>query len=239
MVDDVYFSELQRQHLYDGLEEDLCIGEELTIDGPAGPIQALTSCPECYLETNPIAVVCHPHPLYGGSMTNKVVHILSETFNDMGLRSVTFNFRGVEHSAGRFDNGIGETDDLLAVVSHFRKHYPEAPLWLAGFSFGAYVALRGHEEAGAERLLLVAPPVSMFDFQELPQVQVPWMVIQGGQDDIVDPAAVSGWVREQPHPPEYRWMANADHFFHGRLNRLRENVMKAWTEAAPQAATTA
>ena len=93
MADDFYFSELQERHLYDGLEEDVCSGEELLIDGPAGPIEVLTSCPECYEDSRPIAIICHPHPLYGGSMKNKVVHILSETFNGMGLLSITFNFQ--------------------------------------------------------------------------------------------------------------------------------------------------
>jgi len=228
MSDDIYFAELQERHLYDGLEEDLCTGEELMIPGPSGRLEALTSCPECYVGTRPVAIVCHPHPLYGGSMKNKVVHILSETFNDMGLLSVTFNFRGVGRSEGRYDNGIGETEDLLAVVEHFRTRHPEAPIWLAGFSFGAYVALRGHAEAGAERLLLVAPPVTMFDFDALPTIDVPWMVVQGGRDTIITPQAVAAWVQRQRRRPDYRWMTDADHFFHGRLNRLRETVMGAW-----------
>lgn len=231
MSDDFYFSELHSRHLYDGLEEDFCTGEELLVPGPAEDIDVLTSCPECYHGARPIAVVCHPHPLYGGSMKNKVVHILSETFNDMGLLSVTFNFRGVGRSKGRFDHGQGETDDLLAVVDFFKERHPGAPIWLAGFSFGAYVALRGHVRIGAERLLLVAPPVSMFDFSELPEVAVPWMVVQGGRDEIIAAKDVSMWVHRRQQRPDYRLMADADHFFHGRLNRLRDAVMKQWGDA--------
>ncbi len=232
MSDDIYFSELQARHLYDGLEEDLCTGEELLIPGPTGNIEVLTSCPECYTEERPIAVVCHPHPLYGGSMRNKVVHILAETFNSMGLLSVTFNFRGVEKSSGRYAKGIGETEDLRAVVDYFRQRHPKAPLWLAGFSFGAYVALRGHQEVEAARLLLVAPPVTLFDFADLPEVNIPWMVIQGGKDEIIEPELVSRWVSGREHRPVFRWMADADHFFHGRLNRIRDTVMSQWGEAA-------
>jgi len=195
----------------------------------------LTSCPECYVGTKPIVVICHPHPLYGGSLKNKVVHILAETFNDMGMLSVSFNFRGVGRSEGRFDEGRGETDDLLAVVKFFRERHPEAPVWLAGFSFGAFVAMRGQREAGAERLLLVAPPVSMFDFADIPEPEIPWMVVQGGRDEIIDPMAVSHWVHDRPNRPLYRWMADADHFFHGRLNRLRDSVMAQWGDAAAQA----
>jgi len=231
MSDDFYFSELHSRHLYDGLEEDLCTGEELLVPGPAGAIEVLTSCPQCYEGTRPMAIVCHPHPLYGGSMKNKVVHILAETFNEMGLLGITFNFRGVGKSSGRFDHGRGETDDLLAVARYFRERHPNAPIWLAGFSFGAYVALRGHAALGAERLLLVAPPVGMFDFEQLPQVSVPWLVVQGGKDEIIAPQAVSDWVFRQSSRPEYRWMADADHFFHGRLNRLREFVISRWSRA--------
>lgn len=232
MADDFYFSELHSRHLYDGLEEDVCAGEELLVPGPAGPIEALTSCPDCYQEQRPLAVICHPHPLYGGSMKNKVVHVLARTFNELGLLSVTFNFRGVGASRGGFDNGRGETDDLLAVVRFFRERHPGAPLWLAGFSFGAYVAMRGWREAGAERLLLVAPPVTMFDFDPLPAVDVPCLVVQGGRDDVIDPAAVSKWVHRQRPRPDYEWMAEADHFFHGRLNRLREAVSARWRAVA-------
>ncbi|MCW8841672.1 MAG: alpha/beta fold hydrolase [Gammaproteobacteria bacterium] len=235
--DDIYYSELQARHLYDGMEEDLCIGEELLIPGPAGELEVLTSCPDCYAESNPIAVICHPHPLYGGSMRNKVVHILAEAFNSMGLRTVTFNFRGVEKSSGRYDRGVGETEDLAAVVDYFRRRYPEAPLWLAGFSFGAYVALRGHQRVAAERLLLVAPPVTLFDFSALPEVTIPWMVIQGGQDEVIAPAAVSHWLQGREHRPLLRWMADADHFFHGRLNRIREAVTTLWADAAPDRST--
>jgi len=228
MADDFNYAGLQSRHLYDGLEETLCTGEELLIPGPAGVIEALTSCPDCYQGGRPIAVVCHPHPLYGGSMSNKVVHILMQTFNEMGLLSVAFNFRGVGRSQGRFDRGNGECADLAAVIDFFRGRHPRAPLWLAGFSFGAYVATRSHVAVEAERLLLVAPPVTMFDFTPLAPVSVPWMVVQGGQDEIIAPPAVSAWVSAQPQRPDYRWMADADHFFHGRLNRLREAVLAGW-----------
>jgi len=233
MSDDIYYSELQARHLYDGLEEDLCIGEELLVPGPAGDIEVLTSCPECYVEGDPIAVICHPHPLYGGTMRNKVVHILAETFNSMGLLSVTFNFRGVEKSTGRYDKGIGEAEDLAAVVAYFRQRHPKAPLWLAGFSFGAYVALRAQQQLGADRLLLVAPPVTLFEFSELPEVTVPWMVIQGGKDEVIAPDQVARWVAGRSPRPVLRWMADADHFFHGRLNRVREAVMTLWANAVP------
>ncbi len=228
MPDDIYFSALHDHHLYDGLEEESCTGEELLIEGPAGQLQLLTSCPQCYQGESPIAVICHPHPLYGGSLNNKVVHILANTFNELGLLSVTFNFRGVGRSGGRFDNGLGETADLLAVVRWVRSRHPLAPLWLAGFSFGSFVALQAAQQLQIERLLLVAPPVSMFDFSNLKGPEGSWMVIQGGKDEVTAPEAVSAWVHRQWPRPRYEWLADADHFFHGRLNRLRERVLAAW-----------
>lgn len=230
MSNDFDVSELRARHLYDGLEEIPCSGQREQIPGPAGPLEALTSYPEGCPETHPIAVITHPHPLYGGSLNNKVVHILSDTFNDMGVATVRFNFRGVGASAGGYDRGDGETQDLLAVVDWVRERHPEAPLWLLGFSFGAFVALRAQKQARAAGLLLVAPPVAMFDFDELAAVQVPWVVVQGGKDEITEPEAVSRWVHQQLYPPHYVWMSDADHFFHGRLNRLREAVHREWIE---------
>jgi alpha/beta superfamily hydrolase len=232
-VDHIEFDERRRDHRYDGLEEDICLGGECLIEGPAGAIEVLTTGPERFDPRLPIAILCHPHPLHGGSLSNKVVHVLAESFNAMGLLSVTFNFRGVGRSEGRFDRGRGETADLLAVVGWFRRRFPEAPLWLGGFSFGSWVAARAHREAGAERLLLVAPPVELFDFGEIPDIALPWLVIQGGLDEITPPMAVSAWVQRQRHRPDYRWMADADHFFHGRMNRLRETLLDAWSPALP------
>lgn len=227
-MDDIYFQELRGRHRYDGLEEDICIGEELLIQGPAGAIEVLTSGPARFDPQLPIAIVCHPHPLHGGSFNNKVVHIMAESFNAMGLMSVSFNFRGVGRSQGRFANGEGEVSDLLAVVDWFRGRYPEASVWLAGFSFGAYVAARAHRMAAAQRLLLIAPPVSLFDFSQVEEITIPWMVIQGGRDEVIDPQAVAAWVHAQRLRPDYRWMADADHFFHGRMNRLRDTITGAW-----------
>lgn len=215
-------------HLYTRQEEDAYTGEHTLIPGAEGMLEALTEYPSGYQPGQPVAVICHPHPLYGGSMANKVVHILSDAFVELGLPTLRFNFRGVGKSEGRFAAGIGESDDLLAAVAWFRARHPSATLWLAGFSFGSYVAARVHRQAGAERLLLVAPPVTLFDFTEFHKIDVPWMVVQGGKDEIINPQAVANWVQHQPHPPQFYWMPEADHFFHGRLNRLRDIIKSRW-----------
>ncbi len=221
-------SRIRERHLYDGLEEGPCIGEELLLKGPAGNIEASTSYPATMAKDFAVAVICHPHPLYGGSMANKVVHTLSEAFNGMGVPTLRFNFRGVGRSEGEYGQGIGEAEDLVAVSRWLQKRHPAAPLWLSGFSFGAYVVMRAQARLESSRLLLVAPPVSLFEFESLPPVAVPWFVIQGGRDEIVDPKVVQEWVRRQPRRPLFRLMGDADHFFHGRMNQLRRAVEQAW-----------
>jgi alpha/beta superfamily hydrolase len=226
------FSDSSRSELrwYDGLEEAPRLGERFLIRGPVGGLEAVLASPEQRQEDSPIAVICHPHPLYGGSMTNKVVHIVANTFGELGLPTLRFNFRGVGHSQGRFDQGRGEVQDLVAVCQWFRRRYPKSPLWLAGFSFGAFVAFQAHHRVDAERLLLIAPPVTKYDFNARTQIRIPWMVIQGGQDEVIAPEKVSAWVRRQDAASvSYEWLDDADHFFHGRLNHIREAIKQHWS----------
>lgn len=216
-------------HLYDGMEEGPCLGENFLIPGPTGGLEAVMACPEGWEANTPIAVICHPHPLYGGSMANKVVHMVANTFGEMGLPTLRFNFRGVEHSQGRFDQGRGEVEDLVSVCQWFKQRYPESPLWLAGFSFGSFVAFQAHDRVQAERLLLIAPPVTMYEFNAGVEIHIPWMVIQGGKDEIVAPEKVSAWVHRLGSSVSYQWLGDADHFFHGRLNHIREAIKQHWS----------
>ncbi len=203
-------------------------GSRFLLPGPAGALEAVLtySLPPAALA--PIAVVCHPHPLHGGTLNNKVVYMVAKAFNALGATTLRFNFRGVGDSDGQFDHGVGEVQDMLAVVGWMQRHFARSPLWLAGFSFGSFVAYSGCREAGAERLLLVAPPVDGFEFARDGGVDMPWMVIQGGADEVVNPDSVSLWVEKQPWPPVYECIADAGHFFHGRLVPLRERIVRAW-----------
>lgn len=211
------------------LQADRYQDEALILPGLAGDIEALIAYPPGFSEGQPIGVICHPHSLHGGSMTNKVVHMVAKSLNELGVATLRFNFRGVGKSAGHFAEGQGEAEDLVVLANWFKDRHPDSPLWLAGFSFGAYVASRAQQQLAAERLLLVAPPVSMFDFNELGQVEAEhFLVIQGGKDEVIQPEAVADWVKNQQSPPQFHWMTNADHFFHGRLNRLREIIIRAW-----------
>lgn len=202
--------------------------EQLFIPGPVGQLEAELSVPDTYQTGDPVAVVCHPHSLYGDSLRNKVVHILADTLTAMGVASLRFNFRGVGKSEGAFDQGQGEQEDLSAAVSWLKEHFPTAPHWLAGFSFGAFVAYRAHRRVNAQRLLLVAPPVSLFVFGRPEPVTIPWLVIQGAEDEIVPSREVENWVASQPNPPSFHLLQETSHFFHGRLNDLKDLVQQHW-----------
>ncbi|MBD3671497.1 MAG: alpha/beta fold hydrolase [Gammaproteobacteria bacterium] len=207
---------------------------QLMLTGAAGQVEAQLSYPKGFSAGDRISVVCHPHPLYGGSMGNKVVHMVAAAFKELGVATLRFNFRGVGDSEGQYDEGRGESDDLIRIAEQVRERHPGSPLWLAGFSFGAYVALRACGDVVPERLLLVAPPVSLYDFSVLPPIEVPAMVIQGGQDEVIDPAAVEQWLASLSSPPEFHRLDEADHFFHGQLIRLRETIVEHWGQSLSQ-----
>lgn len=199
------------------------------IDGPAGNLEIIEESPEGWQETDPVAVCCHPHSLHGGSMQNKVVHILARTFIALNAKAVRFNFRGVGRSEGEFANGVGEQDDLFAVIDWVRQNWPRAPVWLAGFSFGAFVAALCHERINPQRLLLVAPAVDMYpEFKSLRISTKDWILVQGGQDDIVSSEAVMQWAAQQANPARTIFLEETGHFFHGQLNVVRERILAAW-----------
>lgn len=212
-------------HWYDGDESvPSCVGEPVWIPGPAGAIQGITACPPEGRDMHAIGVICHPHPLYGGSMHNKVVDVLSRTLNDVGIGTLRFNFRGVESSEGEYAQGIGEADDLRAVLQWAQKQRPGHALWLAGFSFGAYIALSVAREYPLNGLITVAPPVNFFDFTALSPPDCPWILVQGEADEIVPSTDVFDWVGRQSPAPRIIRMPDVGHFFHGRLNQLRQQL---------------
>jgi len=200
--------------------------------GPVGRIEAVLTRPTESSARRAVGVICHPHPLYDGSLHNKVTHTLAHAFNDLGVPAFRFNFRGVGESEGFFDGGNGETADLLAVISEARRLFPHRELWLAGFSFGAYVALRACQQTHLTRLITVAPPVNLFDFSGLHRPQCEWTVIQGDQDDIVPAADVLRWAQSQRPAPQIIQMEQTGHFFHRRLGPLRSVVTELLSETA-------
>ena len=194
--------------------------QSVTLTGPAGALEALTVCP-AHPAIAATAVILHPHPLHGGTMQNKVVHTLARGFAELGVASVRFNFRGVGASAGRFANGEGETEDALAVIEWVRARCPGTPVWLAGFSFGAYIALRVAASAQVHGLVTVAPAVHLYDFSTLTLPPCPWLLIQGEADEVVSAKAVHDWLSGIAPSPQALFLPDVGHFFHGRLNDLR------------------
>ena len=202
------------------------------IEGPAGGLEALVEEPEGG-DGSRFGVVCHPHPLHGGTLDNKVVYTLSRAFHDMGVATLRFNFRGVGASEGAFANGVGETDDALAAVSWARARWARAQPWLAGFSFGGAVAIRAAVGAGARCLVTVAPAVGRLDaYGSMPTC--PWLLIQGDEDEVIDAGAVLDWASRQATPPALKILKGAGHFFHGRLPELRATVREFAGEVRAQ-----
>jgi hypothetical protein len=203
--------------------------EKVVVDGPAGAIEAMIERPPA-ARGDIAAVCCHPHPLYGGTMQNKVVHTLARACQDLGVTTVRFNFRGVGASEGRHDDGIGESEDAAAVADHALGATGAKRLWSLGFSFGGFVAYRLATARDAAALVTVAPPVQRFDFTRLPVPHCPWLVAQGDADDLVDHERVLAWTRSLDPAPEVRILAGAEHFFHGRLTELR-SILAGWLAA--------
>ncbi len=205
------------------------VAQKATLAGPAGDIEAVFEWPGAAAAPAAVMVVCHPHPLHGGTMTNKVVTTLARTAHGLGAATLRFNFRGVGASAGTHDDGRGEVDDALAAISAARQRWPDAPLWLGGFSFGGVVALRASTRAEAgrvERLVTVAPALgkAFADPDDIALPACPWLIVQGDADEVIDGALVIDWAHRIEPAARLALLPGAGHFFHGRLNDLMQQV---------------
>jgi alpha/beta superfamily hydrolase len=204
--------------------------ETASIAGPAGALEALIEDPTAR-GAAPVeypgryAVVCHPHPLHGGALTNKVVHTVARSFQELGIPTIRFNFRGVGASAGIHDHGRGEIDDALAAIAWGAGRWPAARPWLAGFSFGAFIAASAATAVDTERLVTVAPPVARFDFAAIRTPRCPWLVLQGDEDELVEIADVRRWVSELRPSPTLVVLPGVGHFFHGHLHELKAAIL--------------
>jgi len=198
--------------------------ERLELAGPAGRIQLLRNAPES--ASRGIVVIAHPHPLFGGTMDNKVVQTLARAFVQCGWTALRFNFRGVGASQGSYDEGRGEAQDLLAVV---RELAPEGPLALAGFSFGAYVSAQALQPLWGTRdlraIVLVGTAASRFPVPALPaDAHERTLVVHGEVDETVALSSVFDWARPQSLPVTV--VPGVEHFFHGQLPLLKNLVVR-------------
>ena len=189
-----------------------------SIAGPAGLIEIAIDSPPA---PRGVAVLCHPHPLHGGTLDNKVVQTLARAFVQLGWRAVRFNFRGIGASQGQWDEGRGEVDDALAVIQSQRD--PALPLAIGGFSFGGYVAsVAAQRTSEVQRIVLIAPAVSNFPAAPVSQDSI---VVHGEVDDVVPLKAVLDWARPQSLPVTV--IPGAGHFFHGQLSLLKNLIVGA------------
>lgn len=199
--------------------------EFINIAGPVGNIEGIlhNSIDKNYAN---VGIICHPHPLHQGTMQNKVITTLVKIFLAMKISCVRFNFRGVGNSEGYFSNAIGETEDCLAVIDWVRARWTNANIWLAGFSFGSYVATLASMQRNVVHLISVAPPVHTNDFSGF-SISCPCLVIQGEDDEIVPAMQVYKWYEDlMATKKTLIKMASTTHFFHGKLQELYRNITK-------------
>jgi uncharacterized protein len=198
--------------------------EHVSIAGQAGALEAIVEDPG--VQGPSYGVICHPHPLYGGTMDNKVVTTVARALQETGIPTLRFNFRGVGASAGEFDQGVGETADADAVAAWGAERWAGRSLVIAGFSFGGYVALRLAQQRLPRCLITIAPAVQGFAASTAVP-HCPWLVVQGDADELVDPSMVIDWVNTLDPKPRLVVLPGVGHFFHGRLRELRDAVIDA------------
>lgn len=185
------------------------------LPGPLGSLEIMTTYPvNATHQLAAVAVICHPHPLFKGTMHNKVVTTATKAFDHLGMATVRFNFRGVGQSEGSYDKGCGECEDLRAVINWVREVEKDALIYLAGFSFGSYVSAKFSSlTQGIAYLISIAPPVYMFDFDVIGNVTCPWLIIHGTEDEVVNFGQVQSFVKKLPQVVDFKIMEGASHFF--------------------------
>lgn len=197
--------------------------QSVFLSGTAGKIECALDLPD----TDPIgiALVAHPHPLYGGTMDNKVVQILARTFASLGYATMRINFRGVGQTAGEHDQGRGETDDMALALDYMKKNYPSLPVALGGFSFGTYVQANLCQRlvSRGEPPLLLLLVGAMAGQVDMPPVPNSTLLIHGEKDELIPLTDVLDWARPQDIPVIV--IPGADHLFNGKLHHLRKIML--------------
>jgi alpha/beta superfamily hydrolase len=201
--------------------------QNLTIDGPVGPLEARFELAENAVPGGPAALLAHPHPQMGGTMHDAVLDIVSSVLLGHGISCLRFNFRGAGASAGTFDGGDGECEDLIAALN-WLGNQSSSRVWLAGYSFGSWIGWRIAAAApvAIERIIMIAPPIGMLDFPDRDDHNLPVQIIHGGSDDFVNAATVRDWAARNATATPVE-IAGADHFFRSHSQALREAVAAA------------
>ena len=194
--------------------------ESVLLDGPVGKLEVVINRPAG--TPRGIALIAHPHPLFGGTLDNKVAQTLASTFAELDCVALRMNFRGVGQSEGKHDEGNGETDDMLFLAEYAKREFAELPIFLAGFSFGGFVQTRVATKLEVRKLVLIAPAAGRFDVAE---VKPDTLVVHGELDETVPLQAIMDWARPQNLPIVV--IPGADHFFHKRLHLIKQLVVQA------------
>lgn len=208
------------------IEQLTLVGEHpFFFEGGAGMLEAILTIP-LHARYDYVAILGHPHSLQGGTMNNKVVTTMVRAFKELSIPVLRFNFRGVGASAGSYDAGIGESDDMRALAQLWALQYPQSRFLFAGFSFGSFVAYRAAALYPHDLLLTIAPAVHHYNYQELASVPTPWHILQGDEDEVVPLQTVLDFAANMtPALPVSRF-AETGHFFHGKLLLLKAELIQ-------------
>ena len=194
-------------------------------EGAVGKLEAIATIPP-EVSGHHVALLGHPHSLQGGSMNNKVVTTMARAFRELGIPSLRFNFRGVGASEGQYDDGYGESEDMIILRDLWSKQFPDSRFLFAGFSFGSYVAFRAASQCEHDLLISVAPPVHHYDFHEFPGLATNWRILMGDEDEVVPLNLVLEFADSfNPAIPVIRY-PETSHFFHGKLLLLKNDIIK-------------
>ena len=194
------------------------------VSGEAGQIELILTVPP-QANTRFVAFLGHPHSLQGGTMNNKVVTTLARLFKELNIPSIRFNFRGVGQSAGEYNDGIGESEDMLFLTRKWRQELPDTQFIFAGFSFGSYVAYRAASQFAHQLLITIAPSVQHYNYAEFNPIPTPWIIVQGDEDEVV-PAELVVDFAAQAALPIIRFPGTG-HFFHGKLIELKSRLIES------------
>jgi alpha/beta superfamily hydrolase len=199
--------------------------QSIFLEGPSGRLEGILKT-RTDSQSRAVAVICHPHPLYQGTMHNKVVFAIASALFDMGCDVLRFNFRGVGMSLGSHDGGRGEIEDTLASVRFLRRQYPTSPCLIAGFSFGAWMALEAAQRDPALiSVTAVAPPLKYINTAILAMPATPKLFVQGTTDDICNPRVLQELYPSIPEPKQLVWLEGAGHFFEQHFSGLKAAIV--------------
>ncbi len=201
----------------------------LFLTGESGKLELLIS-PDAHNKNDKIAIICHPHPLYQGTMDNKVVHTIHKALHSIEFTTIRFNYRGVGRSDGEYGDSIGESQDLRTIINWVQSVQPTSKILLAGFSFGAFIALKESKNINCMQLISVAPAVQNQNYDLYLPIECPWLVIQGEEDEIIPPQLVFDWLDSLEKKPDIIKFPHTGHFFHGELINLRNKIIEYMTQ---------